>query len=92
VYVVTRVETDEYHMQMIALNTKVAEVKVDLIIAVEKCVVLTSTWRADRYTKLLRPIEKRKKKKKKKRILDKDCHESTRWVIGARERVRPAST
>jgi hypothetical protein len=37
-YVVTGVENIEYHIQMTALN---AEVEVDVVTAVEKCVVLT---------------------------------------------------
>jgi hypothetical protein len=43
VYVVTGVETVEYRMQMIALNANVAKDKVDVVIAVEKSIVLTSS-------------------------------------------------
>jgi hypothetical protein len=37
----------------------------DVVVVVEKCTVLTSSWQADRYTDLLCPAEKRKTKGKK---------------------------
>jgi hypothetical protein len=37
---------------------------VDVVVAVEKCVVLTSSWRVDGYTELLCPTVKRKTKEK----------------------------
>jgi hypothetical protein len=43
----------------------------DVVVAVEKYDVLTSSWRVDGYTKLLCPTEKRKRKEKKK-LLDED--------------------
>jgi hypothetical protein len=40
---VTGVETGEYHMQMIAPLAEVAEVEVDVVVAMENCAVLTSS-------------------------------------------------
>jgi hypothetical protein len=37
---------------------------VDVVLVVKKCIVLTSFLRADRYTELLCPTEKRKKEKR----------------------------
>jgi hypothetical protein len=39
---------------------------VDLVVAVEKCDVLTSFWQADRYTELICPVKKRKKEEEEK--------------------------
>jgi hypothetical protein len=43
----------------------VAEVKVDVVVTVEKCDVLTSSWREDRYIELLCLVEKITKEKKR---------------------------
>jgi hypothetical protein len=89
---VTGVETVEYRMQMIALNANVAKDKVDVVIAVEKSIVLTSSWRADRYMELLCPTKKRKNKRKKGTPGWRLAWEYVMArAIGARERARPTS-